>query len=579
MLLKVQYRPLLGLARQSCFPLSRTKRLTIHKNFGTITFSPASEKYITNENSERDPKDFDIHEIEEPKGITAISQLYEEWFANDIRTNSQLEKFSELYKKSPQDIRIGLLYDNETVLLNSKIVESLLADPLSSQNKEWFDLIAMRSKNVNNTFKSSAPDSDPILASAKTKSDVYEIPSPLLSSKTHLLYKQAAIENIELSDFHVFNNIKLIEITNRFKITNISTYCHYFIYITNDISKKTEKYPKDLRDQILFTVIDNQEFTPTSNESTPLNYDELINHHVIKINSRKSFEGIVDFLENDTKAATRYIEGLSNSNIFELCKFIYLYLNSGILSDKIRKAIIEELSIKTPRKLDDGLYQTLKTKDLQDFSNKMHEELQNSFIPKTTNYFKSLRWWKLYLKNDNIEYDLKDYFNEHFMNESIENYNYFRGQISSQLQQQKFGNYKIDSRINNPLLKLKNKLLIEKIENEIQPVVYTSLVQAFTFYQLPISILSFFSYQYFGFGLEGACALALLGWVLGFNHVSKKWEVFTRQWLKNLFEDVRIKLGRDCIDNGLLKELNLKYNEEVNLINVKKQVVKGLQKL
>ena len=50
----------------------------------------------------------------------------------------------------------------------------------------------------------------------------------------------------------------------------------------------------------------------------------------------------------------------------------------------------------------------------------------------------------------------------HFMNKSIENYNYLKGKISL-----------VDAEvIDNPLLKLKNKVINKRIAEEIQPFVY-----------------------------------------------------------------------------------------------------------
>lgn len=68
-------------------------------------------------------------------------------------------------------------------------------------------------------------------------------------------------------------------------------------------------------------------------------------------------------------------------------------------------------------------------------------------------------------------------------------------------------------------------------------------------------------YQYFGYGANECIALTTLGLVLGFNQVSKIWTNFTEKWLNGLFEEIRICLGKECIEEGLLKQSNLQLDQ------------------
>ena len=156
----------------------------------------------------------------------------------------------------------------------------------------------------------------------------------------------------------------------------------------------------------------------------------------------------------------------------------------------------------------------------------------------------------------------------HFMNKSIENYNYLKGKISL-----------VDAEvIDNPLLKLKNRVINKRIAEEIQPFVYRALATAFLYYQLPISLISFCGYQYFGYGANECIALTTLGLVLGFNQVSKIWTNFTEKWLNDLFEEIRICLGKECIEEGLLKQSNLQLDKDIKTTLLRQEILNEINK-
>jgi hypothetical protein len=265
--------------------------------------------------------------------------------------------------------------------------------------------------------------------------------------------------------------------------------------------------------------------------------------------------------------------------MFEVMKAVGFYCRSDNLSRWIFNTI--KSSIETTNVTHDSIEQyngKFAKNEVVKFSKSVHEELQYEFIPNTTKFFnKKLVWWKLYFKNDNVEYDLKDFFNQTFMNKSIEEYNYLRGYIVLDLQQNEYAKYS-DLPLDNPLLTLKNNVINTQLSAEVQPKVNSLLLQGFVYYQLPISILSFLSWQHFDFSTNGAVAMALLGWVVGFNHVSKNWTDFTRAWTNQLFEKVRLSLGKDCIDNGLLKELNFRVDEEVKVMQLKNKILQEMNR-
>ena len=181
----------------------------------------------------------------------------------------------------------------------------------------------------------------------------------------------------------------------------------------------------------------------------------------------------------------------------------------------------------------------------------------------------------MYWKNDNVEYDLKDFFGVKFMPRSIEYYNFLRGKIVLQLQSEKFASYTETSEnaVGNPLFQLKNRVIQEDIPTQVQPVVFSAIYTAFFYYQLPLTVIGALAFQFFDFSVDSSIAIGLLGWVVGFNHASKRWETFTQTWTQNLFEEVRICLSKNCIEDGLVQEAGFRYKEEIDILKDKERII------
>lgn len=515
----------------------------------------------------------------------ASLKSYKQAFPSDSITNNQIDQYVDLVNvyndlKLENLIRIGVIYGDNYL---GKIIETILADPLASGNGEWFKAIDNRDKSINNQFiygqYSPVPPPQSIVENSnynifkkqppvveRQPDNTYKIPSPILSS----IYRPNYWPNF----VDVVNPIQLTEINQ--PLNNYDDF-HFLIHVSQDLNMAD--LPESILSKVLFSVIDNTEYSPPSSESTPVTYSiNETNNHIVKINSRLAYDGIGKFLALDTLASDEFIISIQNSNLFEIWKAISWYLNSMNLSNWLLKNIINRIQeVDATTKSIESLSKSLVDHEITDFSKLTHHELQYDFIPKTSKFFNSkLTWWKLYYKNDNIEYDLKDFFNENFMNNSIENYNYLRGFIVSKLKQNNYANYS-QSDLPNPLQDLKVDLINNRLTNEIQPKVFAFLTQGLIYYQLPISLIAWLSWQYFGFSSDTAFALGLLGWVAGFNHVAKSWYSFTHSWLQELFEQVRICLGKDCIDNGLLKELNSKVVEEIKFAEIKNNILKKLK--
>lgn len=505
---------------------------------------------------------------------------YLRWYPQDTVTYSNIQTYLELKRNTnrTQSILVGIIYEAEAVRQSSKFLESLLADPLAAGNEKWFRDVEARSKKDNNLVAFKGAEHEELFLPGAFERTVarFELPSPVLSAD----YRQSFSEIFPAAESPA-NNLVVLEINRDADVSKLTDVCHFFVYVTSEFSTLMDGMPRHVQKKILLTVVDNGEFSPLSSESTAVTFDRTqeVTHHAIKINSKLSHHGINEFLQKDTAASSTYFDAVLNSNVLELAKFLLWFLRTENLRDWLFHVICTEIAANN---LSDvrikQVYDDLKLHAVAECSSGMHAELQQNLMPETTSFFRQkLRWWMLYWKNDNVEYMLKDYFSAHFMNRSIEGYNYVRGQLTARLQEQKYAVYSDHLTVDNPLQAFKSKLINERLSTEVQPMVYSSLVSALMYYQVPISVLSLFGYLWFGIQGESAFALGLLGWVLGFNQVSREWDAFTKKWLSDLFEEVRLVIGKGCIDNGLLKELSTRYEEAKRLAEIKRQVLEELK--
>lgn len=473
---------------------------------------------------------------------------YKSSFPEDFTINEDITKYINLNKHrlETQLLKIGVIYANEETRTNSKLIEALMADPLASGNEIWFDKIVKR-KSLGTFVYNETVEVD-------EESGEFRLPSPILSGN----YRNKFQQQIESA-----NDLIIEEVSD---IANTSDYV-FLINVSNEL--KNTDYCKDVENRILLNVLDNCEFTPHSSESTPVTFASGSHSHLIKINSQLAYNGISEFISKDVLATDTFINSMTNSNIYELYKAINWFSQTQVLQQwllhNIKFKIKQRISTAAaPEEIND-----ISNMEIARFTDLVNTELQDEFKPKTTSFFrKNLIWWKLYYKNDNVEYDIKDFFMNHFMNKSIENYNYLKGKIS-------LGEADV---IDNPLLKLKNKVINKGVAEEIQPFVYRALATAFLYYQFPISLISFCGYQYFGYGANECVALATLGLVLGFNQVSKVWTNFTDRWLNNLFEEIRICLGKECIEDGLLKQSNLQLDKDIKITLLRQEIFNEINK-
>ncbi|CAN3485848.1 hypothetical protein DICA0_F26940 [Diutina catenulata] len=527
---------------------------------------------------------------------TAFSR-YKQFFPRDEATLGQMDAVTALHEgeEESKTIKVGVFYANHTVQANSKVIPTLLADPLAAGNRQWFDAIDKRNRTDNYQFIYKSPVktdvSTPAGGAAATSltqerifslfrrspgqpgeadegaQDVFMVPSPILSA----IYRQRFPGTVNST-----NNLEIFEINN-LAAANLNDF-HFLIQVTNQF--KPSSFDYDIQQRVFVTVVENLEYSPPSTETTPCEFDVNSDQHIVKINSALAYGGMADYLVNGATAGEEYAVAMRDSNIFQLYKTLGYCIDTEVLDQWLMKGIASGVAANTTTtEVLDEISAKITSGEIKGFSEAGHRELQYEFEPATTRYFgRNLSWWRLYYLNDNVEYNLKDFFSLHFMPKSIESYAYLKGHIASSMQHQPYSAYTrgedIDS---NPLLAIKNELIADRLSSEVQPKVYRILAQGFVYYQLPVAVVAAVGYMHFGISANAAVAISLLGLFAGFNHVSREWLKFSRKWLSQLFEQVRTTLGHECVDEGLLKELKHAYNEEVALIEVKKGVQEMIQ--
>lgn len=500
------------------------------------------------------------------------------WYPQDVVTYATIQTYLDLNRNSShkQCLLVGIVYENDQIKRSSKLLEALLADPLSDRSGAWYPSVTMRPRDTSNMISCFGEEAELLLPEAfqRTTTKIF-VGTPLLCGE-----RRPEFPDVFPPHSTKANDIVLVEINTDADVPKLVDVCHFYIYVTSEFSTLMDSMPRHVQKKILLTVVDNSEYLPISSETTPVTFDlaSHVQHHAIKIDSAKMVQGVDALINNGAIAGSSYFDGIQQSNILEVVKFILWFLRTENLSKWLYQVIRNEISHNTlSETYVKQVYEDLRLHAVAECSSSMHHEFQSSFVPDTQAFFdKKLRWWMLYWMNDNVEYALKDYMLTHFMPRSIAAYNYVKGQLVARLQEQKFAAYKNTFDVANPLAAFKLNLVNNRILAEIQPMVYSTLAWAFVTYQLPLTVLSFVGYMWLGIQPQTAIAITLLGWVLGFNEVSKRWQAFTEHWLKQLFEEVRLVISKGCIDNGLLKELNTRYEGAKDLARIRRQVLETL---
>lgn len=506
---------------------------------------------------------------------------YMRWYPQDEATNGTILSYMELSRNAhhTQNLLVGIVYENSNIKALSKLLEALLADPLASGSKTWFRNLESRPRDVNNIISFSSEDLVESLLPEEFQRSTNRITahSPILSADYRSEFG-GVFEPIDSKP----NDLVFLEINNDDDVLNLVDSCHFFIYVSSELSTLMDAIPRQIQKKILVAAVDNPEYSPLSSESSPVTFDmnNNVTHHGVKIDSIKMVQGVHGYLARGSKAGSEYFDDLQDSNILELYKLVLWFLRTENLKQWLLLVIREEIIQNTLlEQYIRNVHDDLHLHTVTECSSSMHAELQKDFIPTTNNFFRrKLRWWMLYWKNDNVEYALKDYFMSHFMPKSISAYNFVKGQLVARLEEQKYAKYPDTFDVSNPLEAFKQKLINERVLVEVQLVVYASIMSAFVYYQLPLTLLSVLGYGWFGIQAKTAVAVTSLGWILGFNQVSKQWHDFSNKWLSQLYEEVRLVISNGCIDNGLLKELNVRYEAASNLARIKTEVVQALNK-
>ena len=451
-------------------------------------------------------------------------QRYKNTFPEDKATTKSINEYLHHRKTGNiKELRLGIKYSSAKVAHLSRIIEAILAEPLAAGNQEWLRDIAQRDRSKNATFRFSQE------VNVDEETNTFSIPSSVLSAEIRPVFSEILGAPEQLQD------IELVE------LNELTESCVLELLVTDSVIVSGERANA--------VVVDNSEYTKPSLQKSPVSFAKFtLSQNTIKLDSSLYLEAVEAFLKHDTKATDTFISGLQNSNIYELQKLLSWYLRPLVTQRLLLNDIISRVEANNYKVEND-----LPEHTISQFRTDAHAELQRDFEPNLAFFFKrKLPWWKLYLKNDNVEYELKDYFSKNFMNKTIEAYGYTRGRIVTSLQNQNGQNP--TENFENPIYDLRQSVIEDRISAEIQPQVYARITQALLFYQVPISAIAFLAYWHFDFTANAALALTSLGIVVGFNHVSKHWTKLQKKWRQALYNDIRECIEGPC-QNQLLKEL------------------------
>lgn len=485
--------------------------------------------------------------LEKEKGIIKMIKQYK----NEIEI---------MEMKMKKNFQIGVVYLNEKVNFNSKIIEMIIFNGYKMKKNKILNNVINRDKNTINYFKFHDKFNS---QNKRNFGTVYEI-NPNIT-------KRENSENIEIND--VLNNINLEVCEFNYKEMNMinENIDFDFLILVSDgmfnLIKEIEKI-KQLQNFLFFFVIDNNisKFIQNEKETNNRNFE---NGSLIKINSH---------LYNNIEQSEK--KKIINSEFFNF--FFDILKIENILSWKLSTIKKNISDSKTNFKLfvDSEIF--MNNKDWSNINQFFYEEMQNVFFPLLNSYLKTnLKWWKVFFRTNFAYHDLIFFFHENFMVNSIEKFNFFKGYIFSKLEQQNFievGNIKSCNFI-NPILRLKKNILKEKLsfefKNKISNLVFNSVV----YFQTPTFILSFLLFKIFKFDLNILLPVFFLGILTGFSYFLKSWLKFLNVWKNDLFEEMSKCLKNDCNKNGILKNLNQVYTNEILLNKKKNEILFDLEKI
>ncbi|KAJ9100150.1 hypothetical protein QFC19_005683 [Naganishia cerealis] len=462
-------------------------------------------------------------------------QRYKNTFPEDKGATKSINEYLHHRKTGNiKELRLGIKYSSAKVAHLSRIIEAILAEPLAAGNQEWLRDIAQRDRSKNATFRFSQE------VNVDEETNTFSVPSSMLSAEIRPVFSEILGAPEQLQD------IELVE------LNELTESCVLELLVTDSVIVSGERANA--------VVVDNSEYTKASLQKSPVSFSKFTpSQNTIKVDSSLYLEAVEAFLKHDTKATDTFVSGLQNSNIYELQKLLSWYLRPLVTQRLLLNDIVSRVEANN-YEVENDLPEYI----ISQFRTDAHGELQRDFEPNLAFFFKrKLPWWKLYLKNDNVEYELKDYFSKNFMNKTIEAYGYTRGRIVTSLQNQ--NGQKPTENFENPIYDLRQSVIEDRISAEIQPQVYARITQALLFYQVPLTAIAFLAYWHFDFTANAALALTSLGIVVGFNHVSKHWTKLQKKWRQVLYNDIRECIEGPC-QNQLLKELAWQLNQR-NLRN------------
>ncbi|KAH3682731.1 hypothetical protein WICPIJ_006302 [Wickerhamomyces pijperi] len=443
-------------------------------------------------------------------------------FPNSNSLHSQVRTLTKRLKTpNVTPIRIGLI-GSKTSLLNSLLID-IYED--SQRDKLWYDALTQRDGGVDNVISYTNEESQIVTDKENGR---FIVPSPILKDL----------------------NIEFVEV-NGGKSEKLTSSCSFFLNFSTSerATLLTAGFPT-------YTFKDLQ-CSDEANEV--LGYTEI---------DSARYERIIKLLKRSPSNSTIYSKEYPLTNIAQFREILGKAISQA--DNKLYAAIISNLQTQlstSSLSLNQLQNQTQHlNKIISSYAEYLNLTFQRQFKPSFHQFqFKTLAWWKLYTSLNAIPAKFHNFLdNDKFLNDSIKQYSYIQGQISTSSESEFIDNQQEIITQDNPLIELKSEILtkdIPALTKRGNDLLYTNFIN----FQLPLIALSNFGVILLDFSTYSMASVALLGLVIGFNNISRDWAKYTKSWEIEVLEGFRGRINN--VEKQLKNEVELwSQNEKTEVI-------------
>lgn len=459
--------------------------------------------------------------------LSSSSKLYnalqaiKKHYPDRYRLHARIDSYVNLAQNGK--VRVGVIpFKCHRTEVNG-VLEAILADPLAS-DQSWYEAFKNRllAKDVLVSF--SPTFENQILA----HNSLIEFPVPFREVPNARSTEIMEVNSIEDSKEHLDT-------------------CHYHVFLSSNMQEALTTPIESHFPRVL--AID----VPASNEL--LDHEgKKIDSKVVLISSEAANRGI-ELLAQSPANVSQYTKLLRQSKIGELEDLIFTtpqeaerkMLDSIISSCEtiVAPSTGDELA-KTVEKESDSM-RKLRTK----WSREAHEELQLKLTNGLQNWSKkTMAWYKLYFRVDDIYDSLSDVLQRDYLVDSNAKLEYLFGRIDSFAARHNFpeavqlinGNDDAKLILHESIQSSREKILNDKAVKVHNDGLKTLATVIFGM-QLPTILVSSLGMYFYNYSLYSMGSIMALGLVLGFKSLQKSWLRTTEQFKTDVIEEARRAIG------------------------------------